>query len=806
MDDTLLLEKALAGVQAILGQDGLAYQGKALRFNPQQLEYAQRAAQGFCAFDNNKASLNMLQSATGLGKTLGYLVPMLLIGALSGRRVGVSTHSRYLQRQIMHKDAPLAAQWVREVTGVNLSVAVRMGRANFVSPAAVKQMRIDLQEQKTDEEVLDFLQALYEWSTATTEPDENGVSNALNSGILEDFLDAMALDAPVGGIRRENLCLQNEQEALQSVAYQDSLRACANADLTIFNHALMVFNSLSWSKDLNAAGSKPIQYMVFDEADLMPMVADSVLSHGLSLHKVLQDVESLSKITKLESLKETSALVQTAIASFQEMPVPTGACSQVLGSSQAGKSVRAVYAALKGSYDQLGKAIVVNDKQISLPGVDLDVELRNKVSTTMADLRKNVDQLHYVAQALQNTDKPDDKKIVLMSWSPVRKYPTLSVGNPNSGHVFVRLWNKQPVKDIFGDALPDRSILRGCLFTSATLGPTGKALPEAFDDFASKIGAIRFHRKKTEEVPAPESGSIHNCCTHLYAMYQPSVFGKMQFVLAGPDAPLPRLKDLPLEVGSKDAKAKKQATAPLDSDADMLDDLLEADMHQPSNPVWLAYCASMIQAAQGKGGRTLVLCLSWRDTQSIAELLTEQKVQGVIQHQKGTPLRHFIKEFKAQPNAILLSPAAWEGVDLPGTITNLVITRLPFSPPNTFEVMRKRIMLQGLKLESSKIENILRGDATTTAARKLEQGIGRGLRAYTDEVTLYVADKRFPVHASVTESLHKALLGKPAYLTYFNFFRSCIARRFLNTTYPKAQLFMHIPFAGSHFIDPVEEE
>ncbi len=62
------------------------------------------------------------EAATGIGKSLAYLVP----AALSGRRVVVSTATKALQGQLLREDLPLA----RLATGRDITAAVVKGRSN----------------------------------------------------------------------------------------------------------------------------------------------------------------------------------------------------------------------------------------------------------------------------------------------------------------------------------------------------------------------------------------------------------------------------------------------------------------------------------------------------------------------------------------------------------------------------------------------------------------------------------------------------------------------------------------------------
>ena len=49
----------------------------------------------------------IVEAGTGVGKSLGYLVPAILTAIGQGRRVVVSTNTISLQQQLVSKDLPL---------------------------------------------------------------------------------------------------------------------------------------------------------------------------------------------------------------------------------------------------------------------------------------------------------------------------------------------------------------------------------------------------------------------------------------------------------------------------------------------------------------------------------------------------------------------------------------------------------------------------------------------------------------------------------------------------------------------------
>src|SRR5699024_5684905 len=99
---------------------------------PSQIDMAQAVAKSID--DNQKL---VIEAGTGTGKTLAYLLPALA----SGKRVIISTATRYLQQQLAEKDLPLAEQ----LLGQQVHSAVLKGRSNYLC-----LYRLDQAEKKGD--------------------------------------------------------------------------------------------------------------------------------------------------------------------------------------------------------------------------------------------------------------------------------------------------------------------------------------------------------------------------------------------------------------------------------------------------------------------------------------------------------------------------------------------------------------------------------------------------------------------------------------------------------------------------------
>jgi ATP-dependent DNA helicase DinG len=94
---------------------------------PGQVEMAEAVAH---AVDGERHLV--VQAGTGTGKTLAYLVPIIL----AGRRCVVATATKALQDQLAGKDLPFLAEHL----GVDVSYAVLKGRSNYVCLQRVEEV------------------------------------------------------------------------------------------------------------------------------------------------------------------------------------------------------------------------------------------------------------------------------------------------------------------------------------------------------------------------------------------------------------------------------------------------------------------------------------------------------------------------------------------------------------------------------------------------------------------------------------------------------------------------------------------
>ena len=112
----------------------------------------------------------IVEAPTGVGKTLGYLVPAVLYAVRAGQKAVISTHTKNLQEQLLQKDFPIA----RSVTGTEGAVAILKGRRNYLCTTRMEHT-IGVAPSLFDEEGLEQLMRIREWSLHTRDGDAEGL-------------------------------------------------------------------------------------------------------------------------------------------------------------------------------------------------------------------------------------------------------------------------------------------------------------------------------------------------------------------------------------------------------------------------------------------------------------------------------------------------------------------------------------------------------------------------------------------------------------------------------------------------------
>lgn len=235
--------------------------------NPVQMAYA-GSMTGALA---QPGKLHFIEGDTGIGKSLAYSLALADWVARGkgrntniARRAIVATHTRALQRQLLDpKHLELIAEYLALEGLPSLSVGLRMGRGNYVSPERLARAlgAPELATVAKDRSRRDEERTLAQWALETP-------------GCLLD----LETDALPEGVTLADICLL-PQEPLPR-ALEEHFQASQAHDILIINHALLALDLVT---EGSITGAQTPYALLLDEADRFPDAAESILSEQLSL-------------------------------------------------------------------------------------------------------------------------------------------------------------------------------------------------------------------------------------------------------------------------------------------------------------------------------------------------------------------------------------------------------------------------------------------------------------------------------------------------------------------------------------------
>lgn len=217
-----------------------------------------------------------IEAPTGVGKSLAYLVPALLLRAAGSGSIVVSTHTKALQEQLVTRDVPLAAR----ALGRPVRAATLKGRASYLcrrrAHARLRQRRLFAGGAPLDAEMLERLES---WVEGT------------RSGELEELatlgfgpVSALAADIASDPI----FCSGPDCDAASGCFVKAARREARRADVVILNHALLLSDAGLRQSVVAESGA-----LILDEAHQFERVARETFGVTVGM----QDVARLAART-----------------------------------------------------------------------------------------------------------------------------------------------------------------------------------------------------------------------------------------------------------------------------------------------------------------------------------------------------------------------------------------------------------------------------------------------------------------------------------------------------------------------------
>ena len=220
----------------------------------------------------------IVEGGTGVGKSLGYLVPSVLFALERHKKAIVSTHTINLQEQLLHKDIPI----LKKVLSVEFEAALMKGRQNYLCPRRLERALQNEQELFTGPERSE-LQRLAEWAHTTRD------------GSLSDLSVEPDPKVWVQVCSEAHVCTQKTCGRNPRCFYQQARKRLFAADVIVLNHMLLfiLLGSPDMQEERESGLVFPNDFIIFDEAHTVEQVASRQIARVVSQYGLRSTIQRL---------------------------------------------------------------------------------------------------------------------------------------------------------------------------------------------------------------------------------------------------------------------------------------------------------------------------------------------------------------------------------------------------------------------------------------------------------------------------------------------------------------------------------
>ena len=661
----------------------------------QHLRYEDRASQREMAATiarvYNEGGVGLLEAGTGVGKSLGYLVPALRWAAANGERTIVSTNTINLQEQLVRKDLPFLEQ---ALSDQKVRFALLKGWRNYLCKTRL-EMATGGAAQLFDDGMASELASIAAWAERTGD----GSLSDLPTPPRPEVWDEVSAEPDV--------CTRMKCAHFESCFVFKARRVAAQADVIVVNHHLLLSDlavrraAQNWD---DAAVLPAYGRLVVDEGHHLEDAAASHLGSTVTRRALQRLVSRLDRrggkgllpllAARLASSKDLLSTASLDLVEQRLAPAvhalrdKSGLLFDLLDTyiQQSGQSViRLTQAFASDPIWKAGLSIALEDTlgeiELLQEGLRLvreriegSTRLDEAVAPQLNEMRSVTRRLQAAGDGLRRglAPPPEDDSV---RWVEVR-------GRERSVVVASVPLDLAPIlrEDLFRR-------LTSTIVTSATL--TASSANAASD--ADRFGFLSAGLGLTEPDLQPTTAVFDS----------PFRYASQSLLAIPSDVPAPNV---------------------------------DADGHRR------AITRIVLDVAEHADGGMFVLFTSHRE---VRQLAAELRARGV--ERRWPLLVHgeenrdtLLARFRDAGRAILLGTASfWEGVDVPGdALRGLIIAKLPFRVPTepVTAAQCEAIQARG-------------GDPFSEymlphASLRLKQGFGRLIRTSTDRGVVVIADPR----------------------------------------------------------------
>ena len=622
----------------------------------------------------------LVEAGTGVGKSVAYLFPAILLASATGRRVVISTHTVNLQEQLVSKDLPALNEFWKQ-RDIRVRWDLVKGRGHYLCLRKFnRRYNLALEQTglfsytKPEEELIKELKTLIDRNTkgapsSPGDPSFPEVSDASGAGKWNGDVDKLEIKLPpdlwAEFASDTEGCMGTKCPFKAECFYRLARSSLDKCHILVVNHALLVSDlRLRVETDGKTRLLPAYDTLIVDEAHHLEPVVREHLGASISsgrLRRLSADVirevrsGSLSRYIgkrEIESLKET---LDGAVDSLERV------LDNLLKRVRSRDSEKARLTE-KAFIDE--KLVATLRRMAETVNTWLNYDLTEEERFEISSLRRRFVEL---TSNLEEFDALEGDGVDTVYW----------VERASEGGARTDALRSCPL-EVF-DYLQENlwCQLRSAVLTSATL-TVGKREPFGYAKNALGL-------ESAEEL-----------------------------VLGSP------------------FRYEEQACICVPADS---------YRYEPNSPEFLEYVAHVIpEIADLTSGRCFVLFTSYKAMDAVVQRIRDVlEGKGFPVLKQGDDSREsLLRQFKNLGNAVLFGvDSFWEGVDVPGdALSCVVVVKLPFSVPDDPVVQARS------ELWESRGRNPFWSYFLPKAALKLKQGFGRLIRTKTDRGAVVILDPR----------------------------------------------------------------
>jgi ATP-dependent DNA helicase DinG len=636
---------------------------------PEQVEMLRAVAEAL-----SKGRHLMVEAGTGVGKSVAYLIPAVMWAIQNNTRVIISTNTINLQDQLINKDIPD----VRSALGIDFQAAVLKGRANYLCPRRLDNLR---RRGPDNSDEMRVLAKILVWLQSSSSGDRAEIN--LNGPVEREIW--LRISSEDEGCTSEN-CMQRTGGACP---FYRARMAAQNAHVLIVNHALLLADVATGNRVL-----PEYDYLIIDEAHHLEEATTSALSFRVNHF----EIDSLIRL---------------------------------LGGPTAGTLAWA----LKAVEGLLAPADLAAFNQLVHRATDLAFQLDHLARQFFATIEqflleqregRSLGPYAHQERILPATRTQPAWGEVEMAWDDVEHnlQPLLELIAKIAQVVAEQMDGMQDDgQDLFGQ-----------------LSTIYRRFSEVYEHLHALVFEPDADRVYWAEVQSDGRRlSLHAAPLHIGPLMERYLWHeKSSVILTSATLTAAGEFDYLRSRLYADDAYELALGSPFDYESAVLIYIPE-DIPEPNERFnyQKAVDRSLIQLCQATEGRTLVLFTSYsqlRSTaQSIGPILADRNIQ-VYEQGEGASPHALLETFRSSKRAVLLGTRAfWEGVDVPGeALSVLVIVKLPFDVP-TDPIIAAR---------SETFEDSFNQYSLPEAILRFRQGFGRLIRSQSDRGIVALLDRR----------------------------------------------------------------